>query len=258
MIDFVPTSSYPRGVAFPPHHGVARAAVDGKRVREATSRWIAYACAVALALGQAGVLEAYRVLTDVVSVAGRRFASARVCAAANTGAVLSRSGTRSHLLVVQHELRTVEGSGDAAPCVVDGLIYCAAAVDAALRALRVSAPLRWLDDEPVMVPATPLAAERVEALPTTPIEGTWAGVRGVLRNHGLEPIGDSFVGEVVRVERLGLTLRVTDIEVDELLERYAPAALAAGGAPASAEGDEDDPTDEDLAAIEMEPDDVEA
>lgn len=252
MIGFVPPSSHPRGAAFPPQHGLAKAAVDGKLVREATSRWIAYACAVALAFGSAAVLSAYRVLTEVVSVAGRRFASARVCAAANTVPVLARSGARSHLLVAQHEMRLVEGTGDAASCVVAGLLGSARAVDEALRALRVSAPLRWLDAEPILYPQGSLAAQRVRALPTSAIEGTWEGVRGVLRNHGLEPVGSQLSGRVVRVTREGLALHVAAIDDAELLDRYVPADLPTGGALAADPDREDDPTDDDLLAIEAE------
>lgn len=249
---WVRPAGFEPGAPFPTSYGAAARLVEGHYITDYPARWISYACALALEKGAEVAIEAYGHLSVIGGQTHWKKASTRVCAAANVTPVLLQVRARTYAVLAAADTapaREEEGPGcwkpdEAGPGLRGALQRAHDYARGALASLRFPAEAAWSDG--LLHALSPLAAARIRAVPAHPIEGTWTGVRGVLRNYGVTAPEECPAGELVRARRLGSTIAVEAVA----LESYGRNVARERGSLPDEELDPE-PTDLDLEALEV-------
>lgn len=247
---WVRPAGFEAGAAFPPSYGAGARLVEGHYITDYPARWISYACALGLEKGAEVAIEAYAHLTCAAGQTHWKKASTRVCAAANIVPVLLQVRARTYAVLAAADTspaREEEGPGvwkpeEAGEGLCGALARSHAYARGALTSLRFPAEATWADG--ILHALSPLAAARMRALPAHPIDGTWSGVRGVLRNYGVTAPEECPAGELVRARKVGSTVTVEPVRLEG--ERLSSAV------PSFVEDDPDvEPTERELEELDV-------
>ncbi len=176
------------------------------------TRFIVLACSLAAeARTDADLMKAYQILANVSNFstpdAARRFRVLKALCAINMVPVLVAMRARSCLVLAGMEVRAAYGSATELPGLTEALQSAEAYVQREMDGMKVCGRLEWAGAGR-LEPQDDLARERLTWLPAHPLDGAWAGVRGILRNWGLDVKGRCGVEDPVRVERQDAGLSV--------------------------------------------------